>query len=373
MRKTTLLLTASLLAATVPVARADRQRIAPGTALQSEVVVDTGANGVCETQARGDDIQAAGLGLGTAGEDAVRCGPDAIANTPAAGDDTQLVAVGAECQNRNTIVLDTGPDGIANSPVAGDDVALVALGTAPQNTACVLTGANGIADTPDPVGGDDVRLVPAGTALPNAVVVRCGPNRVVETRANNVNPAGDDVQLAQPGDNCANANTPVVDSGANGIADTRAEGSDLVLRLQQRTTPLRLTLKPKRDAVARTVKVAMANVEFGTTAPQARTSLLVVRDGSCPRGTVRSVDADARQPGLQPSADIPVGRQVKGSFIVGFSLEDVTSVDRRIPFRCAVSVELQSIDTAPVGDDAVNPATNEARLEIEVVDRGDLR
>ena len=51
----------------------------------------------------------------------------------------------------------------------------------------------------------------------------------------------------------------------------------------------------------------------------------------------------------------------------------VTSVERTIPFRCAVTAEVQSLDTAPVGDDAVNPATNESRLEIEVVDRGDLR
>lgn len=373
MRTLRFLLPALLVATTVPLARADRQRIAPGTALQSEVVIDTGANGRCETTAGGDDIQAATVGFGTAAEDAVRCGVDAIASTAAAGDDTQLVAVGAECQNRNTIVVDTGPDGIADSPVAGDDVALIPLGSGPPNTACVLTGANGIADTPDPPGGDDVRHITAGTALPNAVVVRCGPNRLVETRANNVNPAGDDVQLLQPGETCMGANTPVVDSGPNGIADTRAEGSDFVLRLQQRRSPLRLTIRPKSGRASKTVKVAMANVEFGTTAPQARTAFLVVRDGSCPRGTVSSVDVDARQGGLQPSADIPNRRQVKGSFVVTFGLEDVTSVERTIPFRCAVTAEVQSLDTAPVGDDAVNPATNESRLEIEVVDRGDLR
>lgn len=373
MRKTRLLVTALLVASTVPVARADRQRIAPGTALQSEFVADTGANGLCETTARGDDIQAAAVGLGTAGEDEVRCGQDAIASSVAAGDDTQLVAVGAECQNRNTVIVDTGPDGIANTPALSDDVALIPLGTAPANTACVLTGANGIADTPDPVGGDDVRLIPAGTALPNAVVIRCGPNRVVETRANNVNAAGDDVQLLQPGEPCMGANSPVIDSGANGIADTRAEGSDFVLRLQQRTSPLRLTIRPKRGTVSKVVKVSMANVEFGTTAPQARTAFLVVRDGSCPRGTVSGVDADGRQGGLQPSVDIPVRGQVKGSFAVGFSLEDVTSVDKKIPFRCAVTVEVQSLDTTPVGDDAANPVTNESRVEIEVVDQGDLR
>lgn len=373
--RTTPILFATVLVATstVPVARADRQRIAPGTALQSEVVVDTGTNGICETAAGGDDVPAAAVGLGTPAEDEIRCGVDQVVSTIAAGDDTQLVPLNGECQNRNTIIVDTGPDGIANTTAAGDDASLVPVGTAPPNTACVLTGANGIADTPDPVAGDDQRLVPVGTALPNAVVIRCGPNRIAETRANNLDPAGDDVQLVQPGVACSFINTPVVDSGANGLADTRAEGSDFLLRVQQKTTPLRLTIKRKKGTVSKLIKVAMSNVEFGSTAPQARTALLAVRDNDCPRGTVSSVDANSTVAGLQPSVDIPINRQVKGSFVVTFGLEDVTSVDKNVPFRCEVTAEVQALDTAPVGDDAANPASNEAQVVIEVVDQGDLR
>ena len=373
MRTTHVLLATVVVAiSTVPVARADRQRIAPGTALQSEIVVHTGANGVCETPAGGDDLQAAAVGLGTPGEDEIRCGQDQIVSTIAAGDDTQLVPLNGECQNRNTVIIDTGADGIANTTAAGDDASLLPVGTAAPETACVLTGANGIADTADPVGGDDVRLVPVGTALPNAVVVRCGVNELAETRANNVNTAGDDVQLIQPGAGCPLANSPVVDSGANGIADTRAEGSDLLLRVKQQT-PLSLKIKRKKGTVSKTVKVAMTNVEFGSTAPQARTALLVVRDNDCPRGTVSGVDANTAVAGPQQSADIPVNKQVKGSFVVTFGLEDVTSVDKKNPFRCDVRVEAQSLDTAPVGDDAANPASTEARVAIEVVDEGDLR
>ena len=373
MRNTHILVAAVLVVASnVPVARADRQRIAPGTALQSEVVVDTGTNGVCETPAGGDDLQAAAVGLGTPGEDEIRCGMDQVVGTIAAGDDTQLLPLNGECQNRNTIIIDTGPDGIANTTATGDDVSQVPVGTAPPNTACVLTGANGIADTVDPVGGDDVRLVPVGTALPNADVVRCGPNKVAETHANNVNAAGDDVQLVQPGAGCLGANTPVVDSGANGIADTRAEGSDFLLRVLH-TTPVELTIKKKKGTVSKVIKVAMANVEFGATAPQARSALLVVRDNNCPRGTVSAVDASSSAAGLQPSVDVPLGKQVKGSFVVTFGLEDVTSVDKKVPFHCSVSVEVQAVDSAPVGDDAANPANNEAQVAIEVVDQGDLR
>jgi hypothetical protein len=374
MRTTHLFLTIIFVAtSTVPLAWADRQRIAPGTALQSEVAVDTGANGICETAASGDDLQAAAVGLGAPNEDEIRCGIDQVVSTIAAGDDTQLVPLNGECQNRNTIIIDTGPDGIANTTAAGDDASLAPVGTAPPNTACILTGANGIADTPDPRGGDDVRLVPVGTALPNAVVVRCGPNQVAETRANNVNPGGDDVQLVQPGAGCPLVNTPVVDSGTNGIAETRAEGSDLLLRVQQEKTPLQLTIKKKKGSVSKVVKVAMTNVEFGSTAPQARTARLVVLDNDCPRGTVSGVDANAAVDGLQPTVDIPLDHKVKGSFVVTFGLEDVTSVDKKIPFRCEVVAEVQSLDTAPVGDDAANPASTEARVVIEVVDQGDLQ
>src|SRR6185295_7602453 len=119
-------------------AYADRQNIAPGTGLQSAVVVDTGPNGICETAAVRDDLQAAGLGRGAPFTDEIRCGPDGIANTAAAGDDRQLIP----------------------------------LGTAEPNTPCVITGANGVADTPDPVGGDDHRVILRGSAAANSAVIR---------------------------------------------------------------------------------------------------------------------------------------------------------------------------------------------------------
>lgn len=356
----------------VTAAHADRQRIAPGTAFQGEVVITTGANGICQTSAQGDDIQSAQVGFGTAFEDEIRCGLDTIVSSTAAGDDRQLVAIGSDCQNRNTIVIDTGPNGIADSAAAGDDVALIAFGTAAPDTPCVIAGANGIADTPDPVVPDDARLIPFGTALPNAAVVRCGPNHVAETHANNVNPQGDDVQVIAAGQPCAATNTVVIDSGFNGIADTRAEGSELVLRLASRSTPQRLAIK-KRGSVSRQVKVAVFNLEFGTVAPGARPYQLVAFDRSCPNGTVTQVDADARTPGLQATANVSKGGRVKGSFVVSFGLEDVTTVDRKIPFRCQVEIEAQSLDAAPMPDDAANPVNNGTRIDLEVVDQSDLR
>ncbi len=59
---------------------------------------------------------------------------------------------------------------------------------------------------------------------------------------------------------------------------------------------------------------------------------------------------------------MPAGRHVKGSFAVTLGLEDVTSVSRRIPFRCTVKVEADAVDTAPDPDDAANPANNSASV-----------
>src|SRR5690242_18379535 len=87
------------------IAHADRQAVAPGTGLQSSIVIDSGANGVCQTAAKGDDLQAAAVGQGSPFEDEVRCGPNRIANTAAVGDDRQLIAVGDACNGPNRVVV----------------------------------------------------------------------------------------------------------------------------------------------------------------------------------------------------------------------------------------------------------------------------
>src|SRR3989441_11843036 len=111
-------LIAAVLLALASAAHADRQVIAPGTGLQSAVEVDSGANGICQTKARGDDLQATPVGRGTPFQDEIRCGPDRIANTAAAGDDRQLIPGGHACPGAGAIVVGTGPGGIANSTAA---------------------------------------------------------------------------------------------------------------------------------------------------------------------------------------------------------------------------------------------------------------
>jgi hypothetical protein len=355
-----------------PIAHADTQEIAVGTGLQSATVIDSGANGICETAATPDDILLVAVGAAPPNQAEIKCGPNKLAESAAVGDDNQLVAIGAPCGNPNTAVVDTGADGVADTTAAGDDVQLVAVGTTPPNLPCIITGANGKADTPDPLGGDDVRHIATGSGVPNAAVVRCGPNRVADTQANNAVPGGDDVQLVSAGSPCANQNTIVVDSGANGIAETLAEGPDLVLKKVARavTIWIRRGAQNKR----KTIRVTVVNVESLASAPASRTYSLVATDGSCPNGTVSNVDSDARRisPGIQASASIPKGGTIRGSFDVTFGLEDITSAGKKVPFRCAVDVQADALDSAPDPDDAANPENNSLAVDFEVFDKNDL-
>jgi hypothetical protein len=360
-------LTATL-AAALP-AGADEQVFAPGTAQQNAVVVHTGPNGRCETQAESGDIQLAQIGGGTPFRNAVRCGANLIVETTAIGDDRQLIAVGRTCSNANIAVVDTGVDGIGNTPAAGDDTQATAVGAAPSNGPCVIAGGNGIADTPDPVASDDVRVLPFDTAAPNVPVILCGADLEASTTANNYDVTGDDVQLLAPGTPCADADTPVVDSGADGIAATRAEGVDLVIAPVK---PVKLVIGRNRPRATRTVTVIVTNHEFGNNAPPSRTYSLRAVGNGCPSGTVTQIDANAFQNGLQATAAVPRGGRVKASFEVTARLEDWTTADVTAAGRCSVVVEAVATDTEPAGDDMGNTANNETSVSLEVSDRNDL-
>lgn len=347
---------------------ADVQLIAPGNGLQNAVVVDTGPNGICETAAARGDLQAAGVGQGTANRAAVRCGPNRDADSTAQGDDVQLIAVGGACRNANAAVVDTGPNGIPETVPVGDDTFApgIALGVPPANTPCVLAGADGIAQTAGP-GGDDAQLLPTGTAEPNADVVRCGQNRIAETTANNLG-AGDDVQRVAIGLACT-PNQAVVDAGADGIANSRAQGPDLRIELVR---PVKLTVSDKRPSASRLVKLAVRNVEFGATAPAARAFRIRATGGSCPGGTVTQIDADSRAGGLQASGSVALGKKARASLVATIRVENVLTVDRKNPFRCTFDVAAVALDTDPDVDDGANDEANTTPVILEVIDKSDL-
>lgn len=347
-------------------ALADVQRIAPGTGLQNAVVVDTGANGICETTASAGDLQAAGVGQGSANRSEVRCGPNRDVDTTAQGDDVQLVAVGGSCRNANVVIIDTGANGIPETVPLGDDTYVpgIAFGQPPPNTPCVVAGADGRAQTPGP-GGDDVQLIAVGVAQPNTDVVRCGPNRIAETTANNQG-TGDDLQLVPVGQPCTPTQA-VVSSGLDGIANTRAQGSDLRMELVR---PLKLTVSAKRPTASRRVKLQVRNVEFAGTV--ARGFRIRTTSGSCPGGTVTQIDADARAGGLQAIGSVAPGKTTKASLVATVRVENVLTLDRKNPFRCTFDASVVSVDTDPDVDDAANDEANTVPVILEVIDKSDF-
>jgi hypothetical protein len=361
------LLLLALLSLPVP-ARADLQRIAPGTGLQNAVVVDTGANGVCESAAAGGDLQAADVGAGARNQPGVRCGPNRDVETAAQGDDVQLIAVGGICRGANATIIDTGANGIPETVPVGDDTFApgIALGVPPPNEACVLAGADGVAQTAAP-SGDDVQLIAVNTAEPNTDVVRCGPNHIAETSANNLG-VGDDVQLVAPGAACT-TNQPIVDTGLDGIANTRAQGPDLRMELVK---PVHLVVTARKPSASKVVKFVVRNVEFGATAPAARGFRIRATGGSCPGGTVSQIDADPRAGGLQAVGTVALGKTAKAALVATMRLENVTTVDKKNPFRCTFDVSVVSVDTDPDVDDGANDEANTVPVVLEVLDKSDL-
>jgi hypothetical protein len=64
-------------------AAADEQVLAPGTGVQDATVIDTGANGTCETTATPDDIQATLVGHASPNQKEIKCGMNKVAETAA--------------------------------------------------------------------------------------------------------------------------------------------------------------------------------------------------------------------------------------------------------------------------------------------------
>src|SRR5262245_2375929 len=323
------------------VALADQQQIAPGPGQQDSTVIDTGPDGICNTTAAADDIQFAAVGSGSPNRTEIRCGANKIVDTIAAGDDVQLIAFGAPCKNANTPVIDTGDNGLAETTAASDDTQAIATGVHPPNTLCVITGGDGVAQTVA-ASGDDNQLLLPGAAEPNTAVVLCGPNLVADTTANNSG-TGDDVQLVPVGVACT-ANQVVVDSGADGIATTRAEGPDLRITA---TKPVKINVSRGQASGSKIVKLKITNTEFGATAPAARAYKLTTTAGSRGGGVVNQVDADATTPGLQASALVPLGGTMRATLVAKMKLQNVTTTASNNPERCSFDVSVVALDTAP--------------------------
>jgi hypothetical protein len=129
---------------------------------------------------------------------------------------------------------------------------------------------------------------------------------------------------------------------------------------------------PKGDASrTRLVKFKVSNVEFGASAPPSRAYRLTTTAGSCGRSVATQIDTDTSTPGLQASASVPLGGSISASITVRMQLQDVTTPDRRNPYRCTFDVSAVALDTDPDVDDGANPEGNTATIDVEVVDGND--
>jgi len=155
-------------------------------------VVDTGVDDAVHAGFAGKFVSGFNACTNTAGNPnddlpgpIVDTGADGICNTAAAGDDVQAVAVGG--MPANLACVGIGPNGVLNSVPLGDDfVGQINYGGGHFSAQVVATGADGICNTP--AAADDYQVAPVGSPLPNATCIQPGPNGMIDTA-----PAGDDV------------------------------------------------------------------------------------------------------------------------------------------------------------------------------------
>lgn len=138
--------------------------------------VRTGADGVCNTAAGGDDVQMVAVGQSPTNLSCIGPGPNGVLDTAAGGDDF-VGTYGLSCNSAQMIF--TGMNGICNTNAAGDDYQLVPFGVPPPDTSCISPGPNGVLNSVP--GGDDFTWVKhhgthvAGIALGLAVGPGCRP------------------------------------------------------------------------------------------------------------------------------------------------------------------------------------------------------
>jgi cysteine-rich repeat protein len=224
----------------------------------TRTAIHTGGDGICDTLAGMDDVQAIPKGRGKAGTNCVGPGVNGASNSPLAGDDVLVAA---------TQIVTSGPDGVCNTTAAGDDVQLLGVGAGAPDEPCITVGPNGTLDTingltagadaklctlddgsqaltaaeksaalSESVGHEcghavhlehtfclgDVAVISLLRGQPAQVAVRSGLNGVCDS-----NRLGDDVALIPKGQGAPNSTC--VDGGGNGLAMGSAPAGDDVV------------------------------------------------------------------------------------------------------------------------------------------------
>ena len=167
-----------------------------GTLVQGDDVINgntvtSGPDGVAQSTASGNDVQVILVGHGspgsiivTGGSDGVNLGtnvlgddlvagntvisgPDGIAQSTAGGNDVQAIPVGQGLPNQPAV--STGADGISDSVGAGDDVQRIPLGNGEPYAIGITAGPDGVLQA-TPWGDDTVIALPAITTGPDGIL-----------------------------------------------------------------------------------------------------------------------------------------------------------------------------------------------------------
>jgi hypothetical protein len=129
--------------------------------------------------------------------------------------------------------------------------------------------------------------------------------------------------------------------------------------------PVRVVIGRRRDSAGRHLSVVVRDLDgVGAASQRVR---LVASDGDCPAGTVESVDfGPAAAASGADTVDLTAGDSAEADIAVRVFSSDFDTPSRRAPARCAITL-------AAVVDGGADPtpANNQARVELNIHDRGD--
>ena len=141
-------------------------------------VIVTGADGICNSTAAGDDVQEVPNGQTPIDMPCVGPGINGVIDSAPTGDDfTGTFAWPGGCSSAPIVA--TGANAICNTAALGDDYQLVPVGNRPTDLTCISPGPNGVINTVP--GGDDGQEVVfhgthvAGIALGLGIGPGCRP------------------------------------------------------------------------------------------------------------------------------------------------------------------------------------------------------
>ncbi len=154
----------------------DVQTISVGKGKPNTVCITTGPDGVCNTgvNTNSDDVQVIPEGNGRPHEICVRAGADGMLVTQPDGDDSIT-------QDQQSI--NTGLNGICNTTSQPTDVQVIAVNHGKSNAPAIYTGNDGICKTSKNQFSDDEQVIPVDQGQARQTCVTAGADRNLQSAA----------------------------------------------------------------------------------------------------------------------------------------------------------------------------------------------